>query len=236
MKDGLIRTERRASLRWTGKKPCREICGLCRARIGKTTDEREIEKKGDLPRAFMADCICIQTSRHALHCHSGQNRLEAPNQPWPFTTLLRGRVCTSWDSICVCMCVSPSENARAHARTHTHTHLFVCQCLWMQTSSLHCLSDLSSYRQLSQLLSHTSNSCLRYPPIFASCLSDAHHQSIHLLNTFSSQSSNPPIPPSTHFTPLSIAPCFHLSIPASAFTSCRVENFQYRTEVERFHI
>lgn len=57
------------------------------------------------------------------------------------------------------------EVKRDRADTHTGTHTQTGVCLWIQSSSLHCLSDLSSNRQLSNLLPHTSDSRLLYPPI-----------------------------------------------------------------------
>lgn len=59
----------------------------------------------------MDDCICIQTSQHALLCRWGPNHPAAANQPWPFTTSLRGNEC---------VCLHSCESER------THTHLFVC--------------------------------------------------------------------------------------------------------------
>lgn len=107
---------------------------------------------------------------------------------------------------CVCMCVSTG--------THTHTYicLSVCVCLWIQTSSLHCLSDLSSNRQLSHLLSHTSNSRLLFPAPLHSlslwCSSPIHPSSKYL--------------PSLNLTlPSLLLPILlpHPSLPASIYPS-----------------
>lgn len=62
-------------------------------------DERDGAKRGDLPHAFMDNCVCFSTSQHARLCHSGQNWPAAPNQPWPFTTLPWGGVCST-ESVC----------------------------------------------------------------------------------------------------------------------------------------
>lgn len=77
----------------------------------------------------MDDCICIQTSQHALLSHSGQNQPAAPNQPWPFTTSPWGRLCASWDSTCTCVCVCLHVCEHGHTHTHTYICLSVCMCV-----------------------------------------------------------------------------------------------------------
>lgn len=190
--------------------------------------ERDTERKGDLAGAFTGGCICIQTSQHALLRYWGQNQPAAASQPWPFTTSPPGRVCTSRDSECirvaVCLHVCEVKRDHTHARTCTHTGV----CLWIQSSSLRCLSDLSSNRQLSNLLPHTSDSRLLYPPI-----------SLML-------SANPSIFRTPSF-PLNLPRLLQLVLrlqlpllpsvrPSICIYSCRANNFRNSTEVERFQI
>lgn len=118
----------------------------------------------------MDNCVCIQTSQHALLFHSGRNWPAAPNQPWPFTTLPRGSVCTS----VIAMCVSSSVTA--------NTHLFVCVYRYIPSDSTVCLiylqtdSSLISSPTLSFLIyffyfffpSSPSLYLLRSPPIHPS--------------------------------------------------------------------
>lgn len=128
---------------------------------------------------------------------------------------------------CICMCVSPSMSA--HARAHTHmfvdTDLLTTLPLWFifkQTAQPSPLPHL----QLSPSFST--------PPSLSVSLMLTTNPSIFQIPSLSQ--SNAPISPSTYFTPPSISPCFHLSIPPSAFTSRGVDNFLNLTEVERFHI
>ena len=132
----------------------------------------EGEKRGDLPHAFMDDCICIQTSQHALLCHSGRNPPAAPNQPWPFTTSPWGRVCASWVSECICVCLHVCEFKREGAHTSVNV------CAFMDTELRTTLPLWFIFKQTAQpsRLPH-----LRFSLPLSSTLhlSDAYRQSIH---------------------------------------------------------
>lgn len=55
-------------------------------------DVSDAEETSDLPHLFMEDCICIQTSQHALLCHTGRNHACSTQSAMAFYHLAAGQI------------------------------------------------------------------------------------------------------------------------------------------------
>lgn len=192
------------------------------------------EETSDLTHAFMDDCICIQTSQHALLCHSGTKSACSTQSAVAFYHLAAGQRVCKWvsDCICVCVCLHVCEFKRECA----HTSVCVCVCVFMDIDLLTTLPLWFIFKQTA----HPSPLLHLLFPIYPSVpsLSLLCSPPIHPSSKIPSLSlSNPPLLNPSLLPPiLFLHPSLPVSIPPSAFTSRGVDNFLNPTEVERFQI